>query len=56
MRPERPERERRNPAPPFQLTVRSSESFNVKSVGVTQYQGFSLHQINKRFDVGCSDG
>ena len=56
MWPERPECERRDAAPPFQLTVRSSESFNVKSVGMAQYDGFGLHQTNEGFDVSFSDG
>jgi hypothetical protein len=55
MRPERPERERRDSAPSFQLPVRSSENFNVKAVSMTLYDGFSLHEIDKRFDIGFSD-
>jgi hypothetical protein len=53
--PERPKRECRNAPSSLQLAMSSSESFNVKSIGVTQYHGFGLHQINKCFDVGISD-
>jgi hypothetical protein len=38
------------------LAVSSSQSFDVKSIGVTQYYGFRLHQIYKGFDVGVGDG